>query len=169
MSMKKRMCSLGAAIALMTGGIDLVGAAEHAHYHDAGGGEAPALSLDAAGKRWTTDAPLREAMGRIHDAVTQALPKVHKDALDGAGYEALATRIDSEVAYMVSHCKLAPDADAQLHLVIAEMMAGADIMRGKTEGQPPRRGVIQVKKALGLYAEYFDDPAFVHQADHKGH
>lgn len=168
MNMKPTTMVLAAALVL-GGGIGLpVGAAEHAHHHGDAGGNAPALSLDA-GKRWTTDAPLREAMGRIHDAVSQALPKVHDDSLEAAGYQALAARIDSEVAYMVSHCKLAPEADAQLHLVIADMMAGADIMRGKTEGQPPKRGVIRVKKALGLYAEYFDDPAFVRQADSQGH
>ncbi|MNT72496.1 hypothetical protein D3C72_2111030 [compost metagenome] len=61
---------------------------------------------------------------------------------------------------MVKHCKLEPQADAQLHLIIAELLAGADSMAGKTPDQARRNGAVKVLGALQSYAEYFADSSF---------
>jgi hypothetical protein len=58
----------------------------------------------------------------------------------------------------VSQCKLKPDADAQLHLVVAELLQGADAMHGKTDKVTRQAGAVKVLGALETYAAYFDHP-----------
>ena len=114
-----------------------------AHEHDHGAAEVK-LVLDQ-GKKWPTDAPLRQGMENIRAAL-------------GAGmkYQALANKVNAEVAGIVQNCKLEPDADAQLHLVIAELMAGAEAMEGKVKGETRRAGAEKVARALNAYGEHFD-------------
>jgi hypothetical protein len=131
-------------------------ATETAHQH---GSAAHELQLNA-GEKWATDAPLRKAMGALNGAMQASLPAIHDNQLGDAQYNQLAARINDEVAYMVKHCKLAPEADAQLHLVIAELLAGADGMAGKTPGEARRNGAVKVLGALQTYAQYFADTTF---------
>lgn len=131
-------------------------ATSHDHGHGHGEG-APALQLDA-GKRWATDAPLRQAMGTINNDMRQALPAIHEDRLPAARYGELAETVRGQVAYMVENCKLSAEADAQLHLIIAQLLAGADAMSGAPAGQ--RDGAVTVVGALGDYATYFADDSF---------
>lgn len=131
-------------------------AAKTAHQHGAAEHE---LQLNA-GEKWATDAPLRKAMGALNGAMQTSLPTIHDNQLGDAQYDQLAVRVNAEVAYMVKHCKLEPQADAQLHLIIAELLAGADSMAGKTPDQARRNGAVKVLGALQSYAEYFADSAF---------
>jgi hypothetical protein len=131
-------------------------AAEHAHHgHDAPAG----LALDH-GKKWPTDEPLRQGMGRVRAALAQALPAVHADKAKPAQYRELAGSVRKDVAYIVANCHLEPEADAMLHLVIAELLAGADAMEGKAKGVKPRAGAIQVVQALDDYGRHFDHPGW---------
>lgn len=118
-------------------------AAEAPHEHGDATGEAR-LVLDH-GKKWQTDAPLRKGMENIR-AVLAARQKP----------EALAELINAEVAYIVQNCKLPEDADAQLHLVIAELLAGADAMKAEHR----REGVERVARALNQYGEFFNHPGW---------
>ena len=61
------------------------------------------------------------------------------------------------VGYAVEHCKLDAKADAMLHLVIAELMAGAEIMEGKTTAAR-HDGAVRVRQALESYGKYFQHP-----------
>jgi hypothetical protein len=120
-----------------------VAAAEAPHEHGHGTGEAR-LVLDH-GRKWQTDAPLRKGMENIRAVLaTRQKP------------EALAELVSAEVAYIVQNCKLPEDADAQLHLLIAELLAGADAMKGERAGE----GVERVVKALNEYGRYFDHPGW---------
>ena len=127
------------AAALALGGAAF--AAEEHHPH--GAAEAK-LVLDQ-GRKWQTDAPLRKGMENIRTAMAS-----------GGKYAAKAERVNAEVAYIVQNCKLPPDADAQLHLVIAELMAGAEAM----QGEHARGGAERVTKALNAYGEFFDHPGW---------
>lgn len=129
-------------------------ATSHDHGHSEG---AQALQLDA-GKRWATDAPLRQAMGAINDNMRQVLPAIHENRLPAAEYGELAEVVRGQVAYMVENCKLSAEADAQLHLIIAQMLASADAMSSAQGGQ--RDGAVGVVGALGDYATYFADDTF---------
>ena len=118
-------------------------AAGESHEHGHGAGEAK-LTLDH-GRKWQTDAPLRKGMENIRAVLAT-----------GQKPEALAELVNAEVAYIVQNCKLPEDADAQLHLVIAELLAGADAMKG----EHAREGAERVAKALNEYGQFFDHPGW---------
>ena len=107
-------------------------AAGEVHSHDHAAGEAKLVLNN--GKKWQTDAPLRQGMENIRAVVAK-----------GAKDEALAKAVETEVAGIVQNCKLEPEADEQLHIVIAELMAGAEAKDAE-----------RVAKALNAYGEHFD-------------
>lgn len=145
-------CLLG-GFALAPAGASLA-ATGHDHGHEHG---AQSLQLNE-GKRWSTDAPLRQAMGAVNESMRRALPAIHENRLPEARYGQLAEEVRGQVAYMVENCNLPADADAQLHLVIARMLEGADGMSGDAGHR--RQGAVTVLGALQDYASYFDDPQF---------
>lgn len=145
--------------ALLAGALALIPAAAmpadaHQHGHDA----TPSLTLDH-GKQWATDAPLRQGMTRIRGIVEPQLGKAHAGTLEGAAYAHMAREIEAQLAYIVGNCKLAPDADAVLHAVIAQIGEGVDAMKadGGARGQ---QGVAKVVVALNEYGEYFAHPGW---------
>ncbi|MBL8287642.1 MAG: hypothetical protein JNL85_06650 [Rubrivivax sp.] len=145
--------ALIAALPLVAGGA----AWAQAHSHEAA---APVkLGLDH-GRKWATDAPLREGMGRIRALVEPQLAPAHAGKLSPAQYAALAGRVETEVAGIVANCKLKPEADAVLHVVIGEIGAGTEAMAGKNAAQRPALGLVQVAKAVNDYAGHFDHPGF---------
>ena len=134
------------------------GASKHAaHQHHAGA--SPGLTLDD-GRKWATDEPLRHAMANIRNALDVSLNDIHEDKLSVVGYVALSSKITDEVGYMVRNCKLAPKADAQLHLIIASLLEGAEAMEGKVKNRQRQDGAIMTIDALESYAAYFDDPGW---------
>jgi len=133
------------AVALAALPVSGARAQDHEHGHEGG---AQTLQLDH-GNKWTTDAPLREAMTAIRDARTQP----------PAAYQALAQHIDAQIAHIVAHCKLPADADANLHVLLAQIIGGADDMRGG-DPQLARGGAVRVIQALNQYPQYFDHPGW---------
>jgi hypothetical protein len=131
--------AIALASALALGG-PVIAAEEHHHEGTVG-----AKLVLNQGKKWQTDAPLRTGMANIRTALAS-----------GGKYAALAERVNAEVAYIVQNCKLPEDADAQLHLVIAELLAGADEMKG----EHAREGAERVVKALNAYGRFFDHPGW---------
>jgi hypothetical protein len=129
-------------------------AAGESHEHGHGAVEAR-LVLDH-GRKWQTDAPLRQGMENIRAAVARDVKAIHADKATPKQYEALADKVSGEVAYIVQNCKLPEDADAQLHLVIAELLAGADAMKAERR----REGVERVARALNKYGEFFNHPGW---------
>lgn len=131
-------------------------AAEVAHSQEHGA--APASLTLNAGKKWASDEPLRKAMGNIRNAMDASLHDIHGNKLAAAGYDALAKKVNDEVSDIVSNCKLEPKADAQLHLIVADMLSGAAAMQGKGGKVQRRDGALEVLVALGNYGDYFDHP-----------
>ncbi|HHX35982.1 MAG TPA: hypothetical protein GX719_12015 [Gammaproteobacteria bacterium] len=131
--------------------------AEDHHQHDLDTAE---LQLNA-GQKWQTDAPLRQAMGEISQAVNSSLDDIHNNQLDATGYAALADEVNQQVAYMVENCELEPAADAQLHIVIARLINGAQLIEKNSAIEEKRQGAVQLIGALDGYAEYFNDDKFV--------
>lgn len=128
-----------------------------AHHHDAG--SATPLTLNH-GQKWETDAPLRLAMGQLTQAVGAALPGAHDGTLSDAQYDALGVQANQEFAYIVEHCKLAPEADAALHVILADMIGGTEALDGKQAGKSRASGVVQLAQALNRYGAYFDHPGW---------
>lgn len=117
------------------------------------------LSLNQ-GRKWATDAPLRDGMGRIRALVAPQLAAAHAGTLSQSQYTTLASQVENEVAGIVAHCKLHPAADAVLHAVISEIGAGTEAMAGKAATPHPAQGLEQVAKALNDYAGHFNHPGF---------
>jgi len=63
------------------------------------------------------------------------------------------------VAHAVEHCKLDAKADAMLHLLITDLLVGAEVMEGKA-GKPRHDGAVQVMQALKSYGKYFRHPGW---------
>lgn len=143
----------GTVVAL---GLTMVAAAgalaEDAHSHDAAA--ATELVLDN-GAKWETDEPLRHGMAGMRDDMAAALPKIHDGAFTPADYSELAGKVDGRIQYLVENCKLSPEADEQLHVVLVEIMDGAEAMKS---GAGQMNGAVKIVQALKAYPDYFDHP-----------
>jgi hypothetical protein len=147
-----RKVALALAVGLAFAGPAAYGQAAHDHGHAAGEAK---LALNQ-GQKWTTDAPLRQGMESIRGALAKDMKAIHANNATPKQYDALAAKVGTEVAGIVQNCKLEPAADEQLHIVIAELMAGAEAMEGKVKGETRRAGAERVAKALNAYGEHFD-------------
>lgn len=137
----------------LLGATAMAASANNEHDHGEGMSE---LRLDN-GSKWAIDAPLSRAMTNIRNAVDNEYEAIHADQLAEEKYAALAKKVTNEVNYMVENCKLEPEADAQLHLIIADLMEGSHAMESKKD---PRHGAVKVIGAIEKYVTYFDDPNF---------
>ncbi|MBP7824680.1 MAG: hypothetical protein KA011_05650, partial [Pseudomonas sp.] len=82
-----RVLTLAAILASSLGSIgSSLAASDHQHAH----GEATQTLQLNAGKRWATDAALRQAMGTINDGMREALPAIHENRLPTERYSELA-------------------------------------------------------------------------------
>ncbi|MFZ5543243.1 MAG: hypothetical protein ACOZJZ_06780 [Pseudomonadota bacterium] len=127
--------------------------------HDHGPAHATAAKPLPAGQRWATDAPLREGMGRIRAALEPQLKAVHHDKLGAEEYKALAAQTEQQVAHIVANCKLAPEADAALHGILAQIGEATEAMAGKSKAKP-RDGAVKLVAALEEYGRSFDHPGW---------
>ena len=155
------LCSKVIAVSLALAFGSLVPAAAmaaDAHGHGSGGA-VESLKLNA-GKKWATDAPLRKGTAEIRNAIAANKDAIHAGKLTDAAYDALAAKIDAQVSYVVTNCKLPPQADAQLHLVLAQVMQGTSAMKGKEKTMSRRAGVESIVQALDAYSKHFDHPGW---------
>jgi hypothetical protein len=129
---------------------DHAAAAHDAHHasHDAHANSAPTLP---AGERWPTDEPLRAGMSRIEDAVAHAAAVGRPISAKNA--HELAQTVEQNVAYIVQNCKLEPDADAALHVIIGRMMTATTQL--KKEDASREAGLTQLNDALATYRKSF--------------
>ncbi len=148
------LLSLGIALPLALSSVPAL-----AQTHDHGHAASAALTLDH-GRKWDTDAPLRQAMGNLARAVSQNLPAAHAGTLTDAQYDALGAQANREFAYIVENCKLTPQADAVLHVILGDMVNGAEAIGGKQADQPRSGGVVRLAQALNRYGEYFNHPGW---------
>lgn len=157
MSVSNRMWRLLGTAALSLAFVSApLSAAEHRHDH----GAAPAKLELNNGKKWATDAPLRKGMEGIRGSMDAALHDIHENKLSAAKYGELAKKVNGEVNGIVANCKLDPKADAQLHLVIADILEGAEAMEGKAKKVKRQAGAVKVIGALEKYGAYFDHPGW---------
>ena len=123
-------------------------AGSHEHGH-ADHGAGPTLNK---GAKWETDTSLRQGMRAIRDEVAA----VRSGALSEERASRLADKIHHQIEFMVANCKLSPEADGQLHLLLARIIDGVEAMKAK-DG---RRGLESVVGALRDYGRYFDHPGW---------
>ena len=148
--------SLFTAALIAAFGIGVPAFAVASHQHAAG--EPTKLMLDH-GKQWPTDEPLRKNMSEIRAALAAKAAAIHKGTLTPEDYKALGTVVQAHVANIVTECKLEPAADENLHLIVAELSAGADAMQGKAK-VTPAAGAVQTVGAVNQYGRYFKHPGW---------
>ena len=152
----KKVIAILSAAALLCMGANTALAAEHSHAHHAK--ETPKLTLNN-GNKWETDDNLRQAMGRIRDALSAELHAIHSGKATTEQYKSLAQKTNDQIAFMVKNCKLDQKADEMLHLVLADIIAGADDMAGN-DLIKARKGVEKIAAALDSYGNYFAHPGW---------
>lgn len=123
---------------------------DHAH-HDTH----QMLRLDN-GQKWATDEALRHAMRSIHDLLRPHLAGQG----DTNNLAQLAHGVRDNIDYMVQNCKLEPEADAVLHVILGEMFKGMALLEGEQGDDMRHQGIERIAHALHQYAEYFDHPDF---------
>jgi hypothetical protein len=122
------------------------------HGHDDHHAGAVQLRLND-GAKWQTDAALRQGMTGVRNEIAAALPQIHEDRLPAGEYVTLATQVNNHLNGIIQNCKLPPEADAQLHIVLSDIYTGLEGMRG---GDDRRSGAVKIIMALDVYAKYFD-------------
>ncbi len=139
------------AVMLCTASTIVVGAEEsdrHEH-HDAS-------LMEIAGPeegRWETDASLRRGMNRIRTAVNDRLDAFNEDRLTAEEATVFAQKIDESVNYMVANCKLDPEPDAALHVLLAVILSG----KHKMLSDPMHAdGMPRIIDALDRYPRLFE-------------
>ena len=152
----KKMAVTLSAAALLSLSPGMVSAQDHSHSHD--DGKPAQLTLDN-GKKWATDNNLRQSMGLIRDALAAEPPAIHSGKATTEQYRALAQKTNDQIAFMVKNCKLEPKADAMLHLVLADIIAGADAMMARG-GNEARKGAEKIARAVDNYGAYFAHPGW---------
>ena len=111
------------------------------------------LQLDH-GKKWLIDASLHTGMTRIKTSIEKNIAKIHHGEFEDKQYMVLAEEVNTHLAYLFEHCKLPSDADAQLHIFLANIMQGAEQMKSDDK---QRQGAIKIIQALQTYPTYFND------------
>lgn len=152
----KRITATMSAAVLLCVGAEIALAQDHDHSHDAGG--SVQLTLNH-GQKWASDDNLRQGMSRIRDALATELPAIRAGKATPEQYRALAQKMNDQITFIVQKCKLDREADAMLHLVLADIIAGTDAMRGKGSSEA-RNGAEKVAHALEDYGTYFDHPGW---------
>jgi uncharacterized protein with PIN domain len=124
------------------------------------GAEPPAhkITLDH-GRKWATDAPLREGMAQIRKALARHHAAVKKGTMSDAGYAELGAAIEKNVASILANCKLSPEADANLHVIIAQLTGAADELQAGPAASH-EEAARKAMNAVNLYGRYFDHPGW---------
>lgn len=130
-------------------------AAESAHEHSHSDTARAAMQLNQ-GQKWGIDAPLRQGMNAIHGDVSTALNQIHDGKMSVADYDALAGKVNTQFLYIVENCKLEPEPDAQLHIVLGNIMQGLEAVKGKATGQDRADGVVKIAQTLNTYGDFFE-------------
>lgn len=153
---RKQLAATAVLVACLSAGVQIALAQDHHSHHD----KEPARLTLNNGKKWTTDDNLRQGMSRIRDVLTAELPAIRSGKASAKQYHALAKKINEQVEFMVQNCKLDKDADAMLHLVLTELIAGADAMSDQKNNQDERQGAEKIARALESYGAYFEHPGW---------
>ena len=124
------------------------------HASDEHAGHAAAMALPTPpATPWASDAPLREGMRRMHQAV-EALGHAEHGHLDASQTTAAAQQVQDAANFMFANCKLTPEPDAALHGVLAALISGAAAIKANPADTSP---VASMREAVALYPRMFED------------
>lgn len=104
--------------------------------------------------KYPADAALRTAMDRVRNAV-EAFEHARHGHVGAEQVRALADHLDAQVAKVFSECRLEPQADASLHVLLGTLLKGSRAIREAPDDLTP---VMAMERALADYARLFDHP-----------
>lgn len=160
--MKKRnklIGAIGVFAGLLWGSAMTAGAAEHSHQHDDQHAAAGELKPNN-GKKWAADDALLRGMGGIRNQIAEHLHAEQAGKVGPAQYNILAKGVNGQLGYIFQNCRLNKEADAALHQILAQVIAGVEILEGKQTGVERREGVRKIASALESYPTYFVHPGW---------
>lgn len=129
---------------------------DHEHSHEEGAPQRLALK---DGNKWATDDTLRKTMSAIRADMEASQSFLSEDKISLQQFQELSRKVNEQIAFMVRNCKLDKEADAMLHLVLADIIAGTDELAGQGI-ETARRGAEKISRALESYGAYFDHPGW---------
>ena len=153
------LSQLSLALASAALGLSLATPALAQDTHSHGAADAHQLTLNQ-GQKWATDAPLRQSMTRIRALVAPRIDAAHAGKLNAAGYRQLARQTEQQIAVIVKECKLEPQADEALHIVLARMGESLEVMQGKSGAGKPIDGLLHLAETVNDYTAHFEHPGF---------
>lgn len=115
-----------------------------------------ALTLNA-GEKWQGDDNMVKGMNGIRAAIAPLIPAIHGQALPASGYQSLAGDVQTQVDFMITNCKLAPEVDEQFHMVLEQVLTGVSEMKAE---QTQEAGAVRIVTALNSYGDYFTHPGW---------
>ena len=124
-----------------------VQAQDHAAHHPA-----PPAVVVVNAQRWAADETLHQHMRGVRAAV-EALDHYERGHMGPEQAIVIVTQMERHVDEIIAQCKLAPDADAALHAILAPLMTGAASLKS----DPKRIDVIpSMREAMAQYERQFD-------------
>lgn len=132
-------------------------AQDHSHdeMHAAG---ALDLRKPESGK-WASDESLRRGMSELRDAFDRHHGEFKVGEFDSGDAALLADQAEEQVRFMFANCALPPEADAELHKLLAATLGAARTLRQSDE---PHLGLHRLHQVLQAYPKYFEHPGWRH-------
>ena len=121
----------------------------------------PAAPVTTPARRWPADADLRKGMGQVREALDD-LRHHEMGHMPASMAVERAGSIGKAVDYMLSHCKLAPDADAALHGILVPLLGA---VRRLEEDPADMAAITAMRNAVAGYPLQFDDPQWNQPGD----
>lgn len=96
-------------------------------------------------------------MLKIRTGVEATMPAYQSGVLNANQAQSLSATVEQNVTYMIQNCKLEPESDAALHVLIGRMLTASETMK-KDAGSPA--GWPELMAVLHDYAAAFDHPGW---------
>jgi hypothetical protein len=107
------------------------------------------------GKKWQTDAALRQGMQTIRDLIMPLTMRSTEQSINAEQAKKIALGVKEQVNYLINNCKLDAKADAVLHTLIADLLKGSELLTQQTSDA---QGIVIIQEVLHTYPQYFDHP-----------
>ncbi len=127
----------------------------HSADHHAHGDNAKLVLND--GKKWQTDAPLRQGMQQIRGLIAPLKMLSPGQSFNPDQAKSIALGVQQQVSYLINNCKLDEKADAVLHALIADLLKATELL---SQQPPSAEGIILIQAVLDLYPQYFEHPGW---------
>ena len=113
------------------------------------------------GKKWETDAAVRQGMDNIRDALAAHQTRIAKEQLNAQDYQQLAATIDKNVSAILTNRKVSKEAEKAFHLIIMlDLTQNVELMRAGLKVSLQRTGALGMLQTLRNYGEYFQHPGW---------